>query len=524
MPGVGPGVNLTRDEAAARAALLAVQHYAVDLDLTTGETTFASRTTVTFDCHSPGVGSFIDLIAAEVHEVTLNGQPLVVADVVTEGRITLSHLAAHNELVVVADATYMHTGEGLHRFVDPVDKEVYLYSQFEVADARRVFTCFDQPDLKATYDFTVTAPNHWQVISVSSTPAPTDHGDGRATWAFETTPRLSPYVTAVIAGPYEGVASELTSRDGRVIPLRVMARASLISYVDSAAILSWTAAGFAHYEKLFDREYPFVKYDQVFVPEFNAGAMENAGAVTVTEIYVTRGKALAARTERLSLTVLHELAHMWFGDLVTMRWWDDLWLNESFAEYASTRCQAEATEYTTAWTTFLSAEKTWAYRQDQLASTHPIVADMRDLADVGANFDGITYAKGASVLKQLVHWVGESDFDAGLRAYFAKHAYGNTTLADLLAELETTSGRDLTSWAQAWLRQAGVTTLRPVIETDSGRRHHGGEHHPDRPRRAPSPAPSPSRGRLLRPGRRHPAAHHPGRAGRRRGGQSRSTS
>ena len=467
MPGVAPGVNLTREEAAARAALVSVRHYAVQLDLTQGETTFGSRTTVTFDCHSPGASTFIDLIVTKVTAITLNGRSLPVAEHATGARITLPDLAAQNELTVEADATYMHSGEGLHRFVDPVDKEVYCYSQFEVADARRVFTCFDQPDLKASYAFTVTAPSHWQVISTSPTPAPADHGDGTATWQFETTPELSPYVTSIIGGPYRGSSDQLVSSDGRTIPLRVLARASLVEYVDAATILRWTKAGFACFEKLFDRPYPFAKYDQVFVPEFNAGAMENAGAVTITEIYVFRGKAPQARVERLSLTVLHELAHMWFGDLVTMRWWNDLWLNESFAEWASVRCQTEATEYRTAWTTFLSAEKAWAYRQDQLASTHPIVAEIRDLADVGANFDGITYAKGASVLKQLVHWVGQDAFDAGLRSYFAKHAWSNTTLADLLTELEATSGRDLSTWSKAWLQQAGVTTLRPELEVDA---------------------------------------------------------
>jgi aminopeptidase N len=459
-----PGTNLTRDEAAARAAILRVESYDVTLDLTTGPDTFASTTVVRFGCERPGAATFVDLIAPTVHEVLLNGRPLPVADVVSTGRIALPDLAADNELRVVADAAYMTTGEGLHRFVDPVDKEVYLYSQFEVADARRVFACFDQPDLKASHTFTVTAPSHWQVVSSAPTPAPSSHGDGRATWAFAPTPRLSTYVTSVIAGPYHAEYGELIGRDGRTIPLGVFCRASLAEHLDAENVLATTREGFGYFEQLFDCAYPFAKYDQLFVPEFNAGAMENAGAVTITEQYVFRSKVAEATIERRALTILHELAHMWFGDLVTMRWWDDLWLNESFAEYASTRCQAEATRWSTAWTTFSSAEKSWAYRQDQLPSTHPIVADIRDLADVEVNFDGITYAKGASVLKQLVHWVGTDAFDEGLRRYFRAHAWGNTTLADLLAELAATSGRDLDAWAQEWLQTAGVATLRPRVE------------------------------------------------------------
>ena len=464
-----PGTNLTRTEARERAELVEVSSYDVALDLTTGEETFASTTTVRFTCSDPGASTFIDLIAPQVRSVRLNGRDLDPAEVADGARIALPDLAAENELVVVADAAYMNTGEGLHRFVDPVDEEVYLYSQFEVADARRVFTCFDQPDLKATYAFTVTGPRHWRVVSNSPAPTPEQlPGTGSAVWRFPPTPRLSTYVTAVIAGPYEGSTGELTSADGRTVPLGVYCRASLAEHLDADELLQLTRQGFEHYERLFDRPYPFEKYDQVFVPEFNAGAMENAGAVTFLEGYVFRSKVPEAMVERRGLTVLHELAHMWFGDLVTMRWWDDLWLNESFAEYASTLCMAESTRWDRAWTTFSSMEKSWAYRQDQLPSTHPIVADIRDLEDVEVNFDGITYAKGASVLKQLVAWVGREEFDEGVRRYFRKHAWGNTELKDLLAELEETSGRDLSSWARVWLQQAGVTTLRPVVESADG--------------------------------------------------------
>ncbi|PVU81934.1 aminopeptidase N [Cellulomonas sp. WB94] len=470
-----PAENLTRDEARARAAVVAVHSYEVALDLTTGPTTFASRTTVRFTA-TPGASTFIDLIAPEVHEVVLNGRPLDPATVVAESRIALDDLTGENELVVVADAAYMNTGEGLHRFVDPVDDEVYLYTQFEVADSRRVFAVFEQPDLKATFAFTVTAPAHWTVVSnypVVGPPVAVEGGrnrtggrdEGTATWTFEPTPRIASYVTAVVAGPYHAEHGELTSSDGRTIPLGVYCRSSLAAHLDTENILDVTRRGFAFYEEKFAHPYPFAKYDQLFVPEFNAGAMENAGAVTFLESYVFRSKVPDATIERRAVTILHELAHMWFGDLVTMRWWDDLWLNESFAEFMSTLAAAEATQWTNAWSTFSSLEKNWAYRQDQLPSTHPIVADMRDLEDVEVNFDGITYAKGASVLKQLVAWVGQDEFFAGVQAYFAKHAWGNTELRDLLSELEITSGRDLSAWSSLWLEQAGVTLLRPDITT-----------------------------------------------------------
>ena len=321
----------------------------------------------------------------------------------------------------------MNTGEGLHRFTDPVDGEVYLYSQFEVADCRRMFAVFEQPDLKATFAFTVTAPDHWQVVSNSPTPEPTPAREGVATWAFRTTARMSCYITALIAGPYAVVRDEVQTREGTV-PLGIFCRRSLLEHLDADNIFDCTKLGFAFFEQEFDCEYPFEKYDQLFTPEYNMGAMENAGAVTVNEIYIFRAKVTEALVERRALTLLHELAHMWFGNLVTMKWWNDLWLNESFAEWASTTCQAEATEWASAWTTFGTSEKAWAYRQDQLSSTHPIVAPIHDLEDVEVNFDGITYAKGASVLKQLVAYVGREPFTAGLRAYFAKHAWGNTTL------------------------------------------------------------------------------------------------
>jgi aminopeptidase N len=460
-----PGENLTRLEAQERKSVVDVQSYEIDLDLTRGAEVFGSSTTVRFTA-TPGASTFIDALTRTVHSVTLNGTALDVAAVSDGVRVQLDDLAAENVLEVVADAEYTNTGEGLHRFVDPVDGEVYLYSQFEVPDSRRVFAVFEQPDLKATFRFTVTAPSRWQVVSNQPTPEPAIDGEV-ATWSFSPTPVLSSYITAIIAGPYDVVRSDLTSSDGRTIPLGIFTRRSLTEYLDADYIFEKTRQGFAYYEEKFRYAYPFEKYDQLFVPEFNAGAMENAGAVTFVETYVFRSKVTDAIKERRVVTILHELAHMWFGDLVTMKWWNDLWLNESFAEWASTISTAEATEWTEAWTTFQAMEKSWAYRQDQLPSTHPVVATINDLEDVQVNFDGITYAKGGSVLKQLVAWVGIDAFYAGVAAYFQKHHHSNTELSDLLVELEATSGRELTSWSEKWLETAGVNTLRPEIETDA---------------------------------------------------------
>ncbi len=461
-----PGENLTRTEAQERRAIVDTQSYDVTLDLTTGAEVFRSTSVVRFTA-TEGASTFIDLIAREVFEITLNGVSIDPATAFADSRIALEGLAADNELRIVADCLYTNTGEGLHRFVDPVDNEVYLYSQFEVPDSRRMFAVFEQPDLKAVFTFTVTAPAAWKVVSNSPTPEPVAAGEGVATWAFEPTPKMSSYITALVAGPYEATYSELTNADGRVIPLGVFARKSLWQHMDADYIFEKTREGFAYFEEKFDYPYPFAKYDQLFVPEFNAGAMENIGAVTFTETYVFRSKVTDAIKERRVVTILHELAHMWFGDLVTMKWWNDLWLNESFAEWASTIATAEATEWTEAWTTFNAMEKTWAYRQDQLPSTHPIVAEINDLEDVQVNFDGITYAKGGSVLKQLAAWVGIDAFFAGVASYFKKYEYSNTELSDLLTELEATSGRELTTWAKKWLETAGVNTLTPLVETNS---------------------------------------------------------
>ncbi|WP_026460108.1 aminopeptidase N [Schaalia suimastitidis] len=463
-----PGLNLTHEEAIARSQAVTVTHYDVELDLTKGETDFRSKTTITFDA-TEGAQTFVDLVSNNIHSITLNGQwvdPLSHQD----HRIVLPPLAEHNSVTIDADCQYMHTGEGLHRFVDPADGLAYTYSQFEVPDARRVYATFEQPDLKATFRFTVTAPRGWTVFSNSPTPEPEKitgvDGVERWVYRFATTEVMSTYITAIVAGPYVGETSSLTSTDGREIPLGVYCRASLREYLDVDRILDITRKGFAFFEDKYGIAYPFTKYDQIFVPEYNAGAMENAGCVTFRDQYVYRTRPTEADLETRANTILHELAHMWFGDLVTMEWWNDLWLNESFAEFMSHLALSEGTEYTDAWTGFM-LRKDWGLRQDQMPTTHPIKAEIRDLADVEVNFDGITYAKGAAVLRQLVSYVGRDAFFAGLHEYLTKHSYANATLADLLGELEKASGRDLAAWSKVWLEEAGVTMLRPAIDCDS---------------------------------------------------------
>ena len=459
--------NLTRNEAIERAALVTVDRYRIDVDITVGDKEFRSVTTVEFEA-LPGADTHIDLAANRVHRAVLNGHEIDVSAYDESTGIPLVGLARSNVLVVDAECRYSNTGEGLHRFADPVDGHVYLYSQFETADAKRMFACFDQPDLKAVFDVTVTAPGHWQVVSNGATVSVTDRGDTKV-HTFATTPKMSTYLVALVAGPYARWDDVYVDEHGD-IPLGLFCRASLAPHMDHERLFTETKQGFDFYHRNFGVPYAFGKYDQLFVPEFNAGAMENAGAVTFLEDYVFRSKVTRASYERRAETVLHEMAHMWFGDLVTMRWWDDLWLNESFATFASVLCQADATEYTEAWTTFANVEKSWAYRQDQLPSTHPVAADIPDLHAVEVNFDGITYAKGASVLKQLVAYVGLEHFLAGLRDYFQAHAFGNATFDDLLGALEKASGRDLSDWGRQWLKTTGLNSLRPEFEVDdSGR-------------------------------------------------------
>ncbi|WP_328338759.1 aminopeptidase N [Streptomyces violaceus] len=464
-----PGENLSRDEARERAALLSVDGYEVSLDLRSavgeddgaGPRTFRSVTTLRFRCNEPGASSFADLIAPSVTAVSLNGRDLDPGEVFDGSRITLEDLAADNELVVDAQCAYSRTGEGLHRFVDPQDGEVYLYTQYEPADSRRVFANFEQPDLKAPFRFEVRAPEGWTVWSNGVG----ELGDG--VWRFAETKPISTYITCVVAGPYHYVTDSYsrTFADGTTleIPLGALCRKGLAPHFDSDDVFLVTKQGLDFFHDHFDYPYPFGKYDQAFVPEYNLGAMENPGLVTFREEFVFRGKVTQASYEGRANVVLHEMAHMWFGDLVTMEWWDDLWLKESFADFMGEFSLVGATRFANGWVTFANRRKAWAYRADQLPSTHPVTADIRDLQDAKLNFDGITYAKGASVLKQLVAYVGQDAFLEGARRYFKRHAYGNTRLGDLLSVLEETSGRDMSAWARSWLQTAGVNSLTPQV-------------------------------------------------------------
>ncbi len=461
-----PVAEITRHESAERARLLRVHGYDVRLDLTRGEKLFRSTSVITFDCAEPGAASYVDLIAAEVIEVKLNGAPIDPADAYSDGRITLAGLAASNELRVVADCAYTHDSRGMHRAVDSADERVYLYTNFEPADARRVYANFEQPDLKAAFTFHVIAPEHWVVLSNQPAPDPEPAGESSAIWHFPPTPRMSTYLTAICAGEYHLVTSTHTTPRGQVIPLGLACRASLADFLDPDDILTITRQGLDYYTGLFERDYPFAKYDQVFVPEFSAGAMENVGCVIFSERVLFRSKVTDMMYELRATVILHEMAHMWFGDLVTMKWWDDLWLNESFAEFSAALSSAEGTRFTDAWTTFSGGRKTWGYRQDQMPSTHPVAADVPTLSEAIANFDGISYAKGASVLKQLVAYVGRDSFFSGIRAYFAEYGWANAALGDLLRTVEATSGRSLRDWARLWLQTAGPNTLRSEFAID----------------------------------------------------------
>ncbi|RKE19106.1 aminopeptidase N [Streptomyces sp. TLI_171] len=469
-----PGKNLSREEARDRAAIIRVEGYRVHLDVSAaadpGRPTFRSTTRISFDCSTPGASSFADLLAPEVVSVELNGRRLDPAEVFDGARVALPALAARNELTVVAECAYSRTGEGLHRFVDPADGETYLYTHYEPADARRVFANFEQPDLKAPFAFTVTAPAAWDVYANAVPETVTADGSTR-TWEFAPTRPISTYLTAVVAGPYHVVRDHYSRElpDGTVleIPLAATCRRSLAPYFDADEILTVTKQGLDFFHQEFDYPYPFGKYDQCFVPEYNIGAMENPGCVTFREEYVFRSKVTEAAYEGRANVILHEMAHMWFGDLVTMKWWDDLWLKESFADFMGAFAQVEVTKFRSGWITFANQRKAWAYRQDQFPTTHPITADIRDLEDAKLNFDGITYAKGASVLKQLVAYVGRDAFFEGARRYFKQHAYRNTVLTDLLDALEETSGRDLRTWSKAWLQTSGVNTLTPELVHDA---------------------------------------------------------
>lgn len=463
---------LSRAEAATRSTLISTHSYDVSLDVReaadAGVAGYTSRSVINFSAQ-PGSSTFLDFIHGGVHSVFLNGKGLDVAEVMEGDRIRLDNLQAENQVTVTGTALYSRSGEGMHRFVDPADGQCYLYTQYEPADARRVFANFEQPDLKAEFTFHVMAPSGWQVASngveVARTPLTSDPATSR--WDFATTKRMSTYITTVLAGPYfratDHWSKTLDDRSSLEVPLALYCRASMQESFDAAELFRLTKNGLDFFNELFDYPYPWGKYDQAFVPEYNLGAMENPGLVTFTEKYVFTSRATDAQYQARANTLMHEMAHMWFGDLVTMTWWDDLWLKESFADYMGTLGVDKATHWDSAWVNFASKRKSWAYVQDQLPTTHPIVADIPDLEAAKQNFDGITYAKGASVLKQLVAYVGFEAFIAGSRRYFRDHEYRNTSLADLLEALGDASGRDLRTWARQWLQTSGISTIEAEI-------------------------------------------------------------
>ena len=464
--------NLTRAEAQHRSGLIATSRYVVEVDLSGRDLPepsreFVSTTTIGFTGRAAG-STHLDLIAAEVRRATLDGVELDPASF-AGSRLPLEVTPGEHELTVVAVCRYSRSGQGLHRFVDPVDDRTYLYTQFESSDARRVYGCFEQPDLKARFTLSVVAPQDWEVVSNGHLLDREPAGEGFVRARFSETEPISTYLTAVVAGHYASVRSRYSALAGE-LPMALYCRRSLLEHLDADQIFAVTTDGFDVFETQFGYPYPFGKYDQVFVPEYNGGAMENVGCVTFRDEYLFRSRVTAASYSRRQDTILHELSHMWFGDLVTMRWWDDLWLKESFATWASNFAVSELAEDQTAvWARFLHGFKTNAYRGDQLPSTHPVAADIPDLEAVESNFDSITYAKGGSVLVQLVGYVGREAFLDGLRSYFAEHAFGNTSLADLLGSLQEASGRDLSAWSAQWLEQPGVNLLAAELAVADGR-------------------------------------------------------
>ncbi|MFJ9677473.1 aminopeptidase N [Streptomyces sp. NPDC101194] len=453
---------LTRDEAQTRAQFLDVHRYTIDLDLTAGEETFDSRTVIQFTATAAG-DTFVELKPAALRSISLDGQPLDPADLV-ENRFPLTALTAGaHELRIDAAMRYSRTGEGMHRFTDPTDNETYVYTQLFMEDVQRVFAAFDQPDLKSVFELTVTAPEGWTVLGNGIAE---QRDDGR--WTLAATPPISTYLVAVAAGPWHSVTTEHAG-----LPFGIHCRRSLAPYLDADAdeILDITRACFDRFHEKFDEPYPFDSYDQAFVPEFNAGAMENPGLVTFRDEFVYRSAVTDTERQTRGMVIAHEMAHMWFGDLVTLAWWDDIWLNESFAEYMGYQTLAEATRYTDTWVDFGVARKGWGYDADQRPSTHPVAPDpaaVPDTASAMLNFDGISYAKGASALRQLVAWLGEKDFLAGINAHFARHKFANATLADFIDNLASATDRDVHAWADAWLRTAGVDTLTPQVEESAG--------------------------------------------------------
>ncbi|MEU8467586.1 aminopeptidase N [Streptomyces sp. NPDC029006] len=454
---------LTRDEAQLRAQFLDVHRYTVELDLTTGDETFGSRTAIRFTARSDGE-TFVELKPAELRGVTLDGRSLD-PESLREGRLPLRGLTAgEHELRVDAVMRYSRTGEGMHRFTDPSDGETYVYTQLFMDDVQRVFAAFDQPDLKAVFEISVRAPEGWSVLANGVTE---QRGDG--VWQAAPTPLISTYLAAVAAGPWHSLRTE-----HRGLPFGIHCRRSLAPHLDADAdeIFDITRACFDRYHEKFEEPYPFDSYDQAFVPEFNAGAMENPGLVTFRDDFVYRSAVTDTERQTRAMVIAHEMAHMWFGDLVTLKWWDDIWLNESFAEYMGYRTTAEATRFTDPWTEFAVTRKSWGYDADQRPTTHPVAPEnVDDTASALLNFDGISYAKGASALRQLAAWLGEKDFLAGINTHFARHKFANATLADFVDSLASATDRDVHAWADSWLRTVGVDTLVPDVTADNGTWH-----------------------------------------------------
>ena len=462
--------NLTRTEALERSARITISTYDVTIDVSEAPflPTFrtSSRIALTSETDGP---LWFDFIGESVHSVVLDGEAVPFA--YDGARVTLEMPAGEHVVEVAATAVYSRSGEGLHTFTDPLDGEVYLYSQFEPADARRVFVNCEQPNLKARFRISITAPAAWTVLSngveTSRTPAPPNSaGTECARVDFAETKPMSTYITAFVAGPYAGVTDSYVSGDQR-IDLGLYCRKTLLEHFDVEDIFAVTKSGLDTFQEAFESEYPWGKYDQVFVPEYNLGAMENPGCVTFTEKYIFRGANTYEKRAKRANTILHEMSHMWFGDLVTMEWWDDLWLKESFAEFMGAWASVRGGVYTDAWTSFAGARLDWALTNDQFPTTHPIVADITDLEAADQNFDGITYAKGAAVLRQLVALVGEDAFFRGARRYFADNAFGNATLHELVDALEWETGRDILIWTDAWLDTSRPTTIA-VSRTESG--------------------------------------------------------
>ena len=454
---------LTESEALTRCQRVANVSYALSLVIDGERPQYDGEATIRFQSTDPSSATFLDFTGGEIFECVVNGANYDLAPRHSH-RIELPArlLESENEVRVRYRNDYDRTGSGFHRFQDPEDGEVYLYTDFEPYCAHRLFPCFDQPDLKATYDVDVTAPQAWVVVANGAEDRREAVGDGAIRRHFAQLDPFSTYLFAVIAGPY--VSKHDTSGS---VALGVYCRKSLERFFDHEEVFEITRQGFAFYTDYFDQPYPFGKYDQLFVPEYNSGAMENVGAVTFNESQVFRDPP--TETQRLvrAEVILHELAHMWFGNLVTMKWWDGLWLNESFATYISFLAMSEATRFQDCWQNFLGSIKTWAYREDQKPTTHPIACTVDDTDQTFLNFDGITYGKGAAVLKQLRASLGATGFREGLRLYFRRHAWGNTTIGDFLGALSEGADKDLNHWSQRWLETSGVNTIQ-AVPSDNG--------------------------------------------------------